>query len=183
MLCKQFVLVQPNEPSLIPDCNLSHLVISQLHLAKIQIHLLYLIRVYESCPGWGVALSLVLLWGGGGGGNIALDRGTPPPEKRASACYAADSTPLAVMQEDCLVTDRGKVMFSVCSHLGGYPDQVQMGGGTPARSRWGGGTPASTPSLDLSRGGPRWGEGTPPRVPPLSRSWLGWGGGTPPRTG
>ena len=33
-------------------------------------------------------------------------RGTPTPDRRANACYAAGGTPLAITQEDCLVQQK-----------------------------------------------------------------------------
>ena len=47
----------------------------------------------------------------------------------------------------------GKVMFSVCPHLGGYPSQVQAGGGTRARFSRG------VPPVGVPQAGP--GSGTP----------------------
>ena len=58
---------------------------------------------------------------------------------------------------------RGKVMFSVCPHLGGrgYPGQVQWEG-----------TPPLVPPCCTWWGVPLVGGGTPPRVPP-HQTWLG----------
>ena len=67
---------------------------------------------------------------------------------------------------------RAKVMFSVCSHLGGYTGQFQMGGSLMGRYPDGGTPPQVSPS-DLAGGYPDQGDPTPGTSHP---TWLG---GTP----
>ena len=90
-------------------------------------------------------ISLQLLWGGVGEGVARPDSSLWSGGKWFSQLRPNINHFTIVSKQGELVRRMGKVMFSVCSHPGGYPSQVRTGG---TLARWGWGYPSQ-----VSKGG------------------------------
>ena len=141
------------------------------------------------CPKLCPFFLSIFCWGGHPWGppQLGVPPGTPPPV----GGYPRGQTPPpdGVYYRPHTEYD-GKVMFSVCLSLGGYPRgpppswAVSLGGrprGYPPPPQLGGGAPGVPPNWGGAPGGttPQLG-GRPPGVPP---NWGGAPGGTTPPTG